>query len=199
MISMVEGTLVERRPTNAIVSCGGVGYDIAIPLSTFDKLPPEGTSCRMLTRLIVREDAHLLFGFATDAERRIFDLLISVSRVGPKLALAVLSGMSVAEVRRAIGTEDTGMLASVPGVGKRTAERICVELKDKIGGGAGELAGVGGAPAGDGVVNEAVAALVVLGYSRNEAQDAVARAVRRAPDVHSTEELIRGALGARQG
>ncbi|HUU46189.1 MAG TPA: Holliday junction branch migration protein RuvA [Acidobacteriota bacterium] len=198
MISIVEGTLVERRPTHVIVSCGGVGYDIAIPLSTFDKLPPEGESCRVLTRLIVREDAHLLFGFATDEERRIFDLLLSVSRVGPKLALAVLSGMSIAEVRRAIGTEDTGMLASVPGVGKRTAERICVELKDKIGGGAAEFGAISGAPAGDGVVNEAVAALVVLGYSRNEAQDAVARAVRHAPDVHSTEELIRGALGARQ-
>jgi Holliday junction DNA helicase RuvA len=199
MISFLEGVLVERRPTHAVISCGGVGYSVAVPLSTFDKLPDEGEECRILTRLIVREDAHLLFGFATEQERRLFDLLIAVSRVGPKLALAVLSGMSVAEVRRAIGSENFGMLASVHGVGKRTAERICVELKDKIGSQDSDIVGAGGAVSGDGVVNEAVAALMVLGYSRHEAQEAVARAVRSKPDVGATEDLIRQALGSRSG
>jgi Holliday junction DNA helicase RuvA len=199
MISFLQGELVERHPTQAVILCAGVGYRVAVPLSTFDKLPDEGEECRILTRLIVREDAHLLFGFATEEERHLFDLLIAVSRVGPKLALAVLSGMSVAEVRRAIGSEDYGMLASVPGVGKRTAERICVELKDKIGSqdvGAVDSPGVRSA---DGIVNEAVAALVVLGYSRNEAQEAVARAVRSQPDIGATEDLIRQALGSRSG
>ncbi|HWO57954.1 MAG TPA: Holliday junction branch migration protein RuvA [bacterium] len=196
MITFVEGELVERMPTRAIVSCNGVGYELAIPLSTFDRLPAEGARTRVLTRLVVREDAHLLFGFASESERALFDLLLGVSRVGPKVALAVLSGLTVAEIRRAIAYEDVAMLARVSGVGKKTAERIVVELKDKIekaGAGVGETvkleAGI------DGVAHEAMAALVVLGYSRQEAQDVVkkaAAAMEKTPVT--TEELIRRAL-----
>lgn len=196
MITFVEGELVERMPTRAIVSCNGVGYELAIPLSTFDRLPAEGTRCRVLTRLVVREDAHLLFGFASESERALFDLLLGVSRVGPKVALAVLSGLTVAEIRRAIAYEDVAMLARVSGVGKKTAERIVVELKDKIekaGAGVGETVKLGAGI--DGVAHEAMAALVVLGYSRQEAQDVVkkaAAAMEKTPVT--TEELIRRAL-----
>ena len=134
-----------------------------------------------------------LFGFATPQERTIFDLLLGVTRVGPKVALAVLSGMSVPEIRRAIAFEDVGMLARISGLGRKTAERIVVELRDKI-----ERAGaeVPGLPTrgGGGLANEAIAALVVLGYGRNEAQDAVTRAARSLSGEPTTEELIRYAL-----
>lgn len=197
MITFVEGALIERHPSRIVVSCGGVGYDVAIPLSTFDHLPPEGQTCRVLTRLIVREDAHLLFGFATREERALFDLLLAVTRVGPKLALAILSGLSVPQIRRAIAFQDSGMLASVSGVGKKTAERIVVELKDKIERGVsddGWLPAKGGV---GGVLDEAAAALVALGYTRGEAQEAVARAVKqKSGQAGTTEELLRQVLAA---
>lgn len=195
MITFLDGELVERYPTRAVVACNGVGYELSIPLSTFDQLPSVGSRCRILARLVVREDAHLLFGFATPQERSIFDLLLGVSRVGPKMALAVLSGLSVPEIRRAIAFEDVGMLARISGLGRKTAERIVVELKDKI-----EHAGAevpGGLPRGDGgLTNEAIAALVVLGYNRSEAQDAVSRAAKSLSGEPTTEELIRHALSA---
>ncbi len=195
MITFVEGELIERMPTRAVVSCNGVGYELAIPLSTFDRLPDEGSRCRILTRLVVREDAHLLFGFASDSERALFDLLLGVSRVGPKLALAVLSGMSVNDIRRSIAFEDVSMLARVSGVGKKTAERIVVELKDKIDKAGADAPGAIKIDATiDGVANEAMAALVVLGYSRMEAQDVVKRAAAGIEKGTSTEELIRKAL-----
>jgi Holliday junction DNA helicase RuvA len=195
MITFVEGALVERQPTRIVISCGGVGYDVAIPLSTFDHLPPEGQTCRILTRLIVREDAHLLFGFATREERALFDLLLAVTRVGPKLALAILSGLSVPQIRRAIAFQDSGMLASISGVGKKTAERIVVELKDKIERGDsddGWLPARGGA---GGVLDESVAALVALGYTRGEAQEAVARVVKqKGAGTATTEDVLRHVL-----
>jgi Holliday junction DNA helicase RuvA len=143
---------------------------------------------------VVREDAQLLFGFATEKERATFDLLVGVSRVGPKMALAMLSGMSVTDVRRAIASEDFGRLASISGVGKRTAERICVELKDKLAVEIAVSSTSGAIGSGDGTSNEAMAALVVLGYSRSEAQEAVARAAKESTESVSTEDLIREAL-----
>ncbi|MEW5701295.1 MAG: Holliday junction branch migration protein RuvA [Candidatus Zixiibacteriota bacterium] len=195
MITHLDGELVERHPTRAVVSCGGIGYEMAIPLSTFDRLPETGARCRILTRLIVREDAHLLFGFATSQERAIFDLLLGVTRVGPKLALSVLSGLSVAEIQRAISCADVGMLARISGLGRKTAERIVVELKDKVERPGAELPS-GAGTSGGGLANEAIAALVVLGYSRAEAQEAVTRASRSLPGEPSTEKLIRHALSA---
>jgi len=195
MITFVEGELIERMPTRAIVSCNGVGYELAIPLSTFDRLPEQGTRCRVLTRLVVREDAHLLFGFSSESERTLFDLLLSVSRVGPKVALSVLSGLSVSEIRRSIAFEDVSMLARVSGVGKKTAERIVVELKDKIEKAGADLPGsIKIDTTIDGVANEAMAALVVLGYSRMEAHDVVKRAAAGIDKSASTEDLIRKAL-----
>ncbi len=201
MITFVEGILVERQPTRVVVSCAGVGYDVAIPLSTFDRLPTVGQTCRVLTRLIVREDAHLLFGFATREERALFDLLLVVTRVGPKLALAILSGLTVPQIRRAIAFQDAGLLASVSGVGKRTAERIVLELKDKI-----EKAGTGdgwlpsaskGGPSGRNACDETVSALVALGYTRGEAQVAVTEAIKQlGTSEATTEKLIRAALSS---
>ena len=199
MITFLEGVLVERHPTRAVVACGGVGYEVAIPLSTFDRLPEQGAACRILTRLIVREDAHLLFGFASQSERALFDLLLVVSRVGPKLALAVLSGLSVPQIRQAIAFQDAAMLASVPGVGRKTAERIVVELKDRIEKGMttaeGLIVGRGGQRGGP--MEEAMAALIALGYTRSEAQEAVAHAARDLGGKQpSTEDVVRAALAA---
>jgi Holliday junction DNA helicase RuvA len=191
--------LVERTPTRAVVSCGGVGYELAIPLSTFDRLPEQGQSCRVLTRLIVREDAHLLFGFASHSERALFDLLLVVSRVGPKLALSVLSGLTVTQIRQAIAFQDAAMLASVPGCGRKTAERIVVELKDRIEKGTGVTDSfVSGKTARrGGPLDEAMAALMALGYSRTEAQEAVTQAAKEVDGARaSTEEVVRVALTA---
>ena len=195
MITFLEGQLVERHPTRAVIACGGVGYELSIPLSTFDHLPPAGSACHILTRLVIREDAHLLFGFASVPERAVFDLLLGVSRVGPKVALAVLSGMSVDEIRHAIAYEDTGMLSRIPGVGRKTAERIVVELKDKIERAPAEVAGTGPS-AGRALTEEAIAALVVLGYSRAEAQDAVSKAAKKVKGETTVEELIRHSLSS---
>jgi Holliday junction DNA helicase RuvA len=150
----------------------------------------------VLTRLVVREDAHLLFGFASEAERALFDLLLGVSRVGPKVALAVLSGLSVAEIRHSIAFEDVAMLARVSGVGKKTAERIVVELKDKIEKASAGVPTGGKSESLDGVANEAMAALMVLGYTRSEALDAVKRAASGLEKGAGTEEVIRKALSA---
>lgn len=197
MITFLEGVLVERHPARAVIACAGVGYEVAIPLSTFDHLPEEGQTCRILTRLIVREDAHLLFGFASPSERALFDLLLVVSRVGPKLALAVLSGLSVPQIRQAIAFQDAAMLASIPGCGRKTAERIVVELKDRIEKGAAVVDGVAVGKGGTrgGPLEEAMAALMALGYSRPEAQEAVSQAAKEMSGAPaSTEEVVRAAL-----
>jgi Holliday junction DNA helicase RuvA len=197
MITFLEGVLVERQPARIVVSCGGIGYDVAIPLSTFDRLPPEGQTCRVLTRLIVREDAHLLFGFSSREERALFDLLLAVTRVGPKLALAILSGLSVPQIRRAIAFQDSGMLASISGVGKKTAERIVVELKDKIERGFSDDGWLPAKGGPGGVLDEAAAALVALGYTRGEAQEAVARAMKQnGTGAATTEDVLRQVLSS---
>ncbi|GAB4317407.1 MAG: Holliday junction branch migration protein RuvA [Candidatus Zixiibacteriota bacterium] len=195
MITFVEGTIIERHPTRVVVQCGGIGYEITIPLSTFDRLPDEGQTARILTRLIVREDAHLLFGFASHEERALFDLLLEVSRVGPKLAIAVLSGLQVNQIRQAIAFQDPAMLATVSGLGKKTAERIVVELKDKID---QRITSTTGKPASGGaeggMLDEAVAALVALGYTKTEAQQAVSEALKAPDKPRSTEDVVRAVL-----
>ncbi len=134
MISFLDGELVEALPTQVVISVHGVGYLVQIPLSSFDHLPTVGAHVRLLTHFVVREDAHLLFGFVSIAERDLFRLLIQhVTGVGPKIALAVLSGMSVAQFKSAVVNGEVGVLAKVSGIGKKTAERIILELKDKVG------------------------------------------------------------------
>ncbi|HXI52136.1 MAG TPA: Holliday junction branch migration protein RuvA, partial [Candidatus Saccharimonadales bacterium] len=134
MITFLRGRLVDALPTQATIDVGGVGYEVLLPLSSFDKLPATGAEVHLLTHLVVREDAHVLYGFMSSQERDLFRLLIhNVSGIGPKIALNVLSGMNVTALRGAVATGDVKALAQISGVGRKTAERIVVELKDKIG------------------------------------------------------------------
>src|SRR5213083_2761379 len=167
MITFLEGKLVEALPTQVTVAVHGVGYEVLIPLSSYDKLPSTGGEVRLLTHLAVREDAQVLYGFMTAAERELFRLLINtVSGIGPKIALNILSGMNATAFRGAVARGDVHALAQISGVGKKTAERIVVELKDKIGApGAWEAASARHAlPMTDQKISDAVAALVALGY-----------------------------------
>ncbi len=197
MIAYLQGTLVESYPTHTVIDVNHVGYHVLIPLSSYDKLPAIGSEVKLLTHLQVREDAHILFGFATEPERDLFRLLVTrVSGVGPKLALAVLSGMAVAQFQNAVVDNDVSAISKIPGLGKKTAERIVLELKDKVGVAAAWQA-AGQAPAGsprETHANDAVLALISLGYKQTDAQ----RTVRHILDSESgelpSEELVRKAL-----
>jgi Holliday junction DNA helicase RuvA len=196
MISFLDGELVEALPTQVVISVQGVGYLVQIPLSSFEHLPALGSRLKLLTHFVVREDAHLMFGFVTAAERDLFRLLVQhVTGVGPKLALAVLSAMSVVQFKAAVVNGDTNALSKVSGLGKKTAERIILELKDKVGvAAAWELAASGrnDQPA---KVNDAVLALLSLGFKQVEAQKTVSEILSRAKTEEiDTEELVRRAL-----
>src|SRR5579859_1644004 len=176
MITFLQGKLVEALPTQAIVDVNGLGYEVLIPLSSFDKLPGPGGDVKLLTQLVVREDAHTLYGFVSAAERDLFRLLINtVSGIGPKIALNILSGISVTAFRGAVANSDVKALSQISGVVKKTAERIVVELKDKVGAaGAWEAASAQRTlSAEDQKVNDAVLALMALGFKQVEAHDAV--------------------------
>ena len=197
MIASLHGTLVEALPTQVLVDVHGVGYEVFIPLSSYEKLPPVGQPVRLLTELVVREDAHRLYGFLTAAERDTFRLLIhTVSGIGPKTALNVLSGLSVAEFRAAVTRGDVRALSQISGVGRKTAERIVLELKDKLGGPApGQPTGtVPGAAVADPKVQDAVLALMALGYKAGEAQQQVREAVALLGPTATVEALVRTAL-----
>src|SRR5207248_5757215 len=173
------GKLIEAVPTQVVIEVNGVGYEVLIPLSSFDKLPSKGQEVSLLTHLAVREDAHVLYGFMTHAEREMFRLLINtVSGIGPKIALNVLSGMNVTALRGAVANGDIKSLSQISGVGKKTAERIVVELKDKVGAaGAWEaLSAQRALSPEDQKVNDAVLALVALGFKQIEAHDSIRRA-----------------------
>ena len=194
MIAFLDGELVEALPTQVVVAVQGVGYLIQIPLSSFDQLPRPGNRVRLLTHLVVREDAHLLYGFMTAAERDLFRLLLQhVSGVGPKLALAVLSGMSVMHFKAAVVNADVTALAKVSGVGRKTAERIILELKDKVGVAAAWEAAAAGRTDQQGRLNDALLALISLGFKQVEAHKAL-REAQSASANADTEELIRLAL-----
>jgi Holliday junction DNA helicase RuvA len=193
MITFLDGRLVSALPTQAIIDVGGVGYEVLIPLSSYDRLPEVGQSIHILTHLAVREDAHVLYGFITVAERDLFRLLVNnVSGIGPKLALAVLSGMNVTNFKAAVVNSDVGALAKISGLGKKTAERIVLELKDKIGvAAAWEAASAAHAPTPEQEqANEAVLALIALGYKQVEAHKAV-RDVQQTRAAKSAEELVK--------
>lgn len=197
MITFLRGKLVESLPTQAIVEVNGVGYEVLIPLSSFDKLPAPGGDVLLLTHLAVREDAHVLYGFMTTAERELFRLLINtVSGIGPKIALNVLSGMNVTAFRGAVSTGDVKSLSQISGVGRKTAERIVVELKDKMGAaGAWEAASNQRAlSAGDQKINDAVLALMALGFKQPDAHEAVRGALALLGEAASVEQLVRACL-----
>lgn len=197
MITFLHGKLVEALPTQVTVDVNGVGYEALIPLSSFDKLPQPGQPVKLLTQLVVREDAHTLYGFMTPEERNLFRLLVqTVSGIGPKTALNVLSGISVTAFRGAVANGDIKALSQISGVGKKTAERIVVELKDKIGmAGAWEAASAKhGLSADEQRINDAVLALVALGFKQIEAHDAVRGAQAVLGTQATIEELVRACL-----
>ena len=196
MITYLDGTLREVWPTQVVVEVHGVGYEVLIPLSSYDRLPQPGQPVRLLTHLQVREDAHILFGFASPEERDLFRLLVTrVSGVGPKLALAVLSGMDVMRFKAAVVDSDTASIAKISGLGKKTAERIVLELKDKLGvAAAWEAASADKAPSAEArAANDAVLALIALGYRQIDAAKSV-REVSLKNKEAGTEELVRLAL-----
>jgi Holliday junction DNA helicase RuvA len=197
MITFLHGKLVEMLPTQVTVDVHGVGYEVLIPLSSFDKLPQPGQEIRLLTHLAVREDAHTLYGFMSAAEREMFRLLINtVSGIGPKIALNILSGISVTAFRGAVANGDVKALSQISGVGKKTAERIVVELKDKIGAaGAWEASSAQRALSPeDQRVNDAVLALLALGFKQIEAHDSVRKAQASIGAQATVEELVRACL-----
>jgi len=196
MISFLDGELVEALPTQVVISVYGVGYLVQIPLSSFDHLPAVGAHVKLLTHFVVREDAHLLFGFLSSAERDLFRLLIQhVTGVGPKIALAVLSGMSVAQFKSAVVNGEASALAKVSGIGKKTAERIILELKDKVGVTAAWELAASGRSDQQTKMTDAVLALLSLGFKQVEAQKAVREILSeaKAGDINM-EELVRRAL-----
>ena len=195
MYAYISGTLSEKHPTDVVVEAGGVGYRLLIPASSYEKLPAQGKAVRLLTAFVVRDDAHILYGFATDAERTLFETMTGVSGVGPKLALAALSAMNPAELRETVVVGDSAMLTRIPGVGKKTAERLIVELRDRF----AKLDGL--EPTGtlggddDGTARaDARAGLEALGLARAEAERRLRKALRAHPGTHSAEDLIRLAL-----
>ena len=196
MITFLEGVVVEKDPTRVVLNVGGVGYEVFIPLSSYDHLPAPGDACKILTYDHVREDIHALYGFLTADERRMFLLLLNVSGIGPKLALTALSGLSIRELKAAIAQADVKRISSISGIGKKTAERIVVELRDKLG--AGEameaITAQEEMTPENARTRDAILALVSLGYKQAEAQQLVKTAAAGAkPDV-TVEEIVRRAL-----
>ncbi|PRD69476.1 Holliday junction branch migration protein RuvA [Malikia spinosa] len=190
MIGKLSGTLLEKSPPQVLIDCGGVGYEVDVPMSTFYGLPHLGEKVALLTHFVVREDAQLLYGFATATEREAFRQLIKVSGVGPRMALSLLSGMSVTELAQAVTAQEPGRLVKVPGIGKKTAERLLLELKGKLGADLGALAG-GGLLLGD-AHGDIQQALIALGYNEKEA----AAALKALPAEVAVSEGIKLALRA---
>jgi|P827metagenome_2_1110787.scaffolds.fasta_scaffold00761_20 Holliday junction DNA helicase RuvA len=199
MIAYIRGTLAEKGPDRVVIEAGGVGYELLIPVSTFDRLPREGGEAKLLAWHCVREDDEMLFGFATKEEREMFLKLTQVSGVGPKIALAILSGSSIGELSLAIASGNAKRISSIKGVGKKTAEKICVELKDKVSALAALAANSRGG-AGDSkapVIRDAILALTSLGFSEEVANKMVSKVLASDPAVKDAETLIRLALSSK--
>ena len=190
MIGRLTGTLIEKSPPQIVVDAGGVGYEVDVPMSTFYGLPATGARVTLFTHLVVRDDAHFLFGFASADERAAFRQLIKVSGVGARMALAVLSGMSVTELAQAVTLQEAGRLVKIPGIGKKTAERLLLELRDKLGRAVPSLSATGAEAAPADGRSDILNALVALGYSEREALSAMKEL---AEDV-SVSDGIRHAL-----
>lgn len=189
MIGRIAGVLLEKNPPLLLVDCAGVGYEISVPMSTFYNLPHTGEKVVLLTQLIVREDAHLLYGFGTQDERATFRELLKISGIGARMALAVLSGMSVQELAQAVTMQDAARLTRTPGIGKKTAERLILELKGKLGADLGAMAAGLSAPDH---ASDILNALLALGYSDKEAL----AAVKNVPAGTGVSEGIKLALKA---
>ena len=187
MIGRLSGVLLSKAPPQVLIDVAGVGYEVDVPMSTFYDLPPAGERVVLLTHMVVREDAQLLYGFLTEGERAAFRELIRISGIGPRMALAVLSGLSVADLAQAITLQESGRLVKVPGIGKKTAERLLLELKGKFG---PTLEGVGGVAAPSDHAGDILRALLSLGYSEREAT----LAAKQLPADASVSDGIKQAL-----
>lgn len=196
MITFLNGVLADSLPGRLTIDVGGVGYEVLVPLSTSDGLPTQGEKLRILTHFHVREQEQTLYGFRTDAERDLFRLLIDrVSGIGPKLGLAVLSGMSVADFKNAVIGSDIAALSQISGLGKKTAERIVLELKDKVGvTAAWQAASESGADGGGSPINDAVLALISLGYKQADALKTIKKIADGSAGPPDADEMIRIAL-----
>jgi holliday junction DNA helicase RuvA len=190
MIGKLTGTLLEKNPPQILIDCHGVGYEVDVPMSTFYNLPATGEVVSLLTHFVVREDAQILYGFGAAPEREAFRQLIKISGIGPRTALSVLSGMSVADLAQAVSAQESGRIVKVPGIGKKTAERLLLELKGKLGADMGTVAGAG--PAQSDVQSDIQQALVALGYSEKDA----AAALKALPADVGVSEGIKLALKA---
>ena len=187
MIGRLSGVLLEKNPPQLLLDVQGVAYELDVPMSTFYNLPNTGDRITLFTHLVVREDAHLLYGFGSDSERRAFRQLLKVNGIGARIALAVLSGLSVGELAQAITLQESGRLTKIPGIGKKTAERILLELKDKLGAELTHTVGINRpVPASLDILN----ALLALGYSDREA----VAAVKQLPDGVAVADGIKQAL-----
>ena len=196
MIAYVRGEVAEKEPTRVVIEAGGVGYELLIPVSTYEKLPRIGSEAKLLAYHCVREDDEILFGFATADEREMFGKLTSVSGVGPKIALAILSGSSVGELSMAIVGGDAKRIAAIKGVGKKTAEKICVELRDKVNALA-FAAGRGDKEVASPIAADALAALRALGFNEETSSKMVADVLAKNPDVDDVEKVIKLALSGK--
>ena len=199
MITFLKGVLVEKHPTRVVLDVSGVGHEVFVPLSSYDRLPRKDEECTILTYDYVREDQHQLFGFVTEAERRVFVLLMGTSGIGPKLALSALSGLSVRELKAAVVEGDVKRLSSIQGVGKKVAERLVLELRDKIS--AGEaleaVAGAAEPTPANARARDAVLALTALGYKQDAARKMVQHALAGKKPPEDVEAIIRRALAGR--
>lgn len=187
MIGRLSGLLLDKNPAQLIVDCNGVGYEVSVPMSTFYHLPSTGERVTLLTHMVVREDAQLLYGFGTAQERELFRELIKISGIGARTALAILSGMSVNDLAQAVTLQEVGRLTRIPGIGKKTAERLLLELKGKLGADLGTAPGTEGESS-----NDILSALLALGYSEKEAL----LAIKQVPAGSSVSDGIRQALKA---
>ncbi|MBI4549976.1 MAG: Holliday junction branch migration protein RuvA [Candidatus Omnitrophica bacterium] len=195
MYSYLKGNLAVKHPTQIVVDIGGIGYEVLIPLSTYSHLPAEGQSVHLLTHVHIREDAHQIFGFLTQDEKSLFRLLLSISGIGPKMALAVLSGLAVADLKRAIIHEDLAALTAISGIGRKTAERIIIELREKVLVDEKSSRRPEETGTDDELVQDTVLVLVSLGYKKPSAQDAIKKVLGEAGGKRlSVEELVRASL-----
>ncbi len=198
MISTLHGILFEKNPGSVVIECGGVGYEATIPLGDYNELPPAGSECRLFVRHVVREDDEQLYGFASKAAREVFDLLVGVNGVGPRLAICVLGGLSIEDFKRCVAEGDAKRLGSVKGIGKKTAERIVVELRGKINPlEAISLRGADGKKADNAALHDTILALGQLGFPSEVAAKMVQAAIDGGADTTRPDELLRAALAAR--
>lgn len=197
MIAYIQGLVAEKNPTRAVIDVNGIGYEILVPISSYERIGAVGETAKLLTYLHVREDILQLFGFSTQDEREMFLLLISISGIGPKSALGIISSIATKDLKHAIAHEDLNLLTAVPGIGKKTAQRIVVELKDKVAKlGAISDAGSRTIPSGtSAIADEAMMALISLGYHKSIAEKAIVKALQDNKNKElSLQDLIKTAL-----